>query len=279
MKSYGAADNSELCPCLHEVPLCTQRGMSTVHGGRHQLSARDHTWKWDGRWWGWREQTAMLQHCMPLCSWPKAAGSAHGTCGLTRLLAVRLLWLCSLGASRWPCQAHVGGHTALLGLTAIPSLLLLSFLSEIDQGSCGDPGIPAYGRREGSTFRHGDSLKFECQPAFELKGQKTITCQKSSQWSAQKPVCVCKSVRGGGSEMLSVRGEAVMLVLSVSRAGMAELQAVVAQCSQQGRGWGQHPQAQPCAPAALPAFAARFWRERSTSCSRDGASTAKFKIY
>uniref|UniRef100_A0A8D0ENY9 CUB and Sushi multiple domains 2 n=1 Tax=Strix occidentalis caurina TaxID=311401 RepID=A0A8D0ENY9_STROC len=66
---------------------------------------------------------------------------------------------------------------------------------EIDQGSCGDPGIPAYGRREGSTFRHGDSLKFECQPAFELKGQKTITCQKSSQWSAQKPVCVCKSVR------------------------------------------------------------------------------------
>uniref|UniRef100_A0A8C8AY99 CUB and Sushi multiple domains 2 n=1 Tax=Otus sunia TaxID=257818 RepID=A0A8C8AY99_9STRI len=61
---------------------------------------------------------------------------------------------------------------------------------EIDQGSCGDPGIPAYGRREGSTFRHGDSLKFECQPAFELKGQKTITCQKSSQWSAQKPVCV-----------------------------------------------------------------------------------------
>uniref|UniRef100_A0A8C8RAK5 CUB and Sushi multiple domains 2 n=1 Tax=Pelusios castaneus TaxID=367368 RepID=A0A8C8RAK5_9SAUR len=66
---------------------------------------------------------------------------------------------------------------------------------EIDQGSCGDPGIPAYGKREGSTFRHGDTLKFECQPAFELKGQKTITCQKSSQWSAQKPVCVCKSVR------------------------------------------------------------------------------------
>uniref|UniRef100_A0A7M4DYW0 CUB and Sushi multiple domains 2 n=1 Tax=Crocodylus porosus TaxID=8502 RepID=A0A7M4DYW0_CROPO len=61
---------------------------------------------------------------------------------------------------------------------------------EIDQGSCGDPGVPAYGKREGSTFRHGDTLKFECQPAFELKGQKTITCQKSSQWSAQKPVCV-----------------------------------------------------------------------------------------
>uniref|UniRef100_A0A8D2L0U8 CUB and Sushi multiple domains 2 n=1 Tax=Varanus komodoensis TaxID=61221 RepID=A0A8D2L0U8_VARKO len=61
---------------------------------------------------------------------------------------------------------------------------------EIDQGSCGDPGVPAYGKREGSTFHHGDSLTFECQPAFELKGQKTITCQKSSQWSSQKPICV-----------------------------------------------------------------------------------------
>lgn len=71
---------------------------------------------------------------------------------------------------------------------------LFVFLLEIDQGSCGDPGMLAYGKREGSTFRHGDSLTFECQPAFELKGQKTITCQKSSQWSSQKPVCVCKSV-------------------------------------------------------------------------------------
>uniref|UniRef100_A0A4X2K9A5 CUB and Sushi multiple domains 2 n=1 Tax=Vombatus ursinus TaxID=29139 RepID=A0A4X2K9A5_VOMUR len=63
---------------------------------------------------------------------------------------------------------------------------------EIEQGSCGDPGVPAYGRREGSRFRHGDTLKFECQPAFELVGQKAITCQKNNQWSAKKPGCVCK---------------------------------------------------------------------------------------
>uniref|UniRef100_A0A8C6MXK7 CUB and Sushi multiple domains 2 n=1 Tax=Mus spicilegus TaxID=10103 RepID=A0A8C6MXK7_MUSSI len=63
---------------------------------------------------------------------------------------------------------------------------------EIEQGSCGDPGIPAYGQREGSRFRHGDTLEFECQPAFELVGQKSITCQKNNQWSAKKPGCVCK---------------------------------------------------------------------------------------
>uniref|UniRef100_A0A8C9TSU0 CUB and Sushi multiple domains 2 n=1 Tax=Scleropages formosus TaxID=113540 RepID=A0A8C9TSU0_SCLFO len=61
---------------------------------------------------------------------------------------------------------------------------------EIEQGSCGDPGIPAYGKREGSGFRHGDRLHFECLPAFELVGKKNITCQKNNQWSAKKPSCV-----------------------------------------------------------------------------------------
>uniref|UniRef100_A0A8C9Y1H6 CUB and Sushi multiple domains 2 n=1 Tax=Sander lucioperca TaxID=283035 RepID=A0A8C9Y1H6_SANLU len=61
---------------------------------------------------------------------------------------------------------------------------------EIDQGSCGDPGIPAYGKREGAGFRHGDRLYFECLPAFELMGKKNITCQKNNQWSAKKPSCV-----------------------------------------------------------------------------------------
>lgn len=69
------------------------------------------------------------------------------------------------------------------------------FLTEIEQGSCGDPGIPSYGKREGTGFRHGDRLYFECLPAFELVGKKNITCQKNNQWSAKKPSCVCKSLR------------------------------------------------------------------------------------
>uniref|UniRef100_A0A671RP15 CUB and sushi domain-containing protein 2-like n=1 Tax=Sinocyclocheilus anshuiensis TaxID=1608454 RepID=A0A671RP15_9TELE len=61
---------------------------------------------------------------------------------------------------------------------------------EIDQGGCGDPGISAYGKREGTGFRHGDKLYFECLPAFELVGKKNISCQKNNQWSAKKPSCV-----------------------------------------------------------------------------------------
>lgn len=65
--------------------------------------------------------------------------------------------------------------------------------SEIEKGGCGDPGIPSYGKRTGSSFLHGDTLTFECQAAFELVGERTITCQQNNQWSGNKPSCVCKN--------------------------------------------------------------------------------------
>ncbi|XP_059810215.1 CUB and sushi domain-containing protein 2-like [Hypanus sabinus] len=73
---------------------------------------------------------------------------------------------------------------SMLGFKAI--------FTEIEQGTCSDPGTPAYGKRQGNSFLHGDTLRFECLPAFELVGQKSITCQKNNQWSSKKPSCVCK---------------------------------------------------------------------------------------
>ncbi|XP_055145238.2 CUB and sushi domain-containing protein 1 isoform X2 [Symphalangus syndactylus] len=61
---------------------------------------------------------------------------------------------------------------------------------EIEKGGCGDPGIPAYGKRMGSSFLHGDTLTFECPAAFELVGERVITCQQNNQWSGNKPSCV-----------------------------------------------------------------------------------------
>ncbi|KAI5211293.1 Cub And Sushi Domain-Containing Protein 1 [Manis pentadactyla] len=61
---------------------------------------------------------------------------------------------------------------------------------EIAKGGCGDPGVPAYGRRTGGRFLHGDTLTFECQAAFELVGERVITCQQNNQWSGNKPSCV-----------------------------------------------------------------------------------------
>uniref|UniRef100_A0A8C9ZD11 CUB and Sushi multiple domains 2 n=1 Tax=Sander lucioperca TaxID=283035 RepID=A0A8C9ZD11_SANLU len=63
---------------------------------------------------------------------------------------------------------------------------------EIERGGCGDPGVPAFGRRSGDRFQHGDALTFFCQSAFELVGERTITCQHNNQWSGNKPSCICK---------------------------------------------------------------------------------------
>lgn len=65
-------------------------------------------------------------------------------------------------------------------------------LAEMEKGGCGDPGVPAYGKRTGGGFLHGDSLTFECQAAFELVGERVITCQQNNQWSGNKPSCVCE---------------------------------------------------------------------------------------
>ncbi|XP_043916396.1 CUB and sushi domain-containing protein 1-like [Protopterus annectens] len=61
---------------------------------------------------------------------------------------------------------------------------------EIERGGCGDPGIPTYGKRTGNSFLHGDTLTFECLSAFELVGERMVTCQQNNQWSGNKPNCV-----------------------------------------------------------------------------------------
>uniref|UniRef100_A0A8C0FIG6 CUB and Sushi multiple domains 3 n=1 Tax=Bubo bubo TaxID=30461 RepID=A0A8C0FIG6_BUBBB len=62
---------------------------------------------------------------------------------------------------------------------------------EIEKESCGDPGTPLYGIREGDGFSNRDVLRFECQFGFELIGEKSIICQENNQWSANIPICIC----------------------------------------------------------------------------------------
>uniref|UniRef100_H2M2H5 CUB and Sushi multiple domains 1 n=1 Tax=Oryzias latipes TaxID=8090 RepID=H2M2H5_ORYLA len=73
---------------------------------------------------------------------------------------------------------------------SVASIGFKATYEEIEQGGCGDPGVPAFGHRSGDHFQHGDVLTFFCQAAFELVGEKTITCQRNNQWSGKKPSCV-----------------------------------------------------------------------------------------
>ena len=67
-----------------------------------------------------------------------------------------------------------------------------SIVTEIEKESCGDPGTPLYGIREGDGFSNRDVLRFECQFGFELIGEKSIVCQENNQWSANIPICICE---------------------------------------------------------------------------------------
>uniref|UniRef100_A0A5G2R948 CUB and Sushi multiple domains 1 n=1 Tax=Sus scrofa TaxID=9823 RepID=A0A5G2R948_PIG len=91
-----------------------------------------------------------------------------------------------------PDKVRLSSSTSLLTMFTVYVFNgSLSFpFSEIEKGGCGDPGIPAYGKRTGSSFLHGDTLTFECQAAFELVGERVITCQQNNQWSGNKPSCV-----------------------------------------------------------------------------------------
>lgn len=66
------------------------------------------------------------------------------------------------------------------------------YFTEIEKESCGDPGTPLYGIREGDGFSNRDVLRFECQFGFELIGEKSIVCQENNQWSANIPICICE---------------------------------------------------------------------------------------
>ncbi len=83
-------------------------------------------------------------------------------------------------------------HKSLCWLKSFTAVFLSRLPTEIDKESCGDPGIPLYGLREGGGFSNGDVLRFECQFGFELIGERMISCQNNNQWSANIPICICE---------------------------------------------------------------------------------------
>lgn len=60
--------------------------------------------------------------------------------------------------------------------------------------SCGNPGVPENGDREGTTFTVGSELVFTCKAGFVLRGSEVLTCRHGQlnelYWDADLPQCV-----------------------------------------------------------------------------------------
>ncbi|XP_045440840.1 CUB and sushi domain-containing protein 2 isoform X1 [Pipistrellus kuhlii] len=55
---------------------------------------------------------------------------------------------------------------------------------------CGDPGVPARGRREDRGFSYRSSVSFSCQPPLVLVGSPRRFCQSDGTWSGTQPSCI-----------------------------------------------------------------------------------------
>uniref|UniRef100_A0A8C4PVH3 CUB and Sushi multiple domains 3 n=1 Tax=Equus asinus asinus TaxID=83772 RepID=A0A8C4PVH3_EQUAS len=55
---------------------------------------------------------------------------------------------------------------------------------------CGDPGIPAQGKREGKSFIYQSEVSFSCNSPFILVGSSTRICQADGTWSGSSPHCI-----------------------------------------------------------------------------------------
>lgn len=55
---------------------------------------------------------------------------------------------------------------------------------------CGDPGMPAQGRREDRGFTYLSSVSFSCYPPLVLVGSIRRYCQYDGTWSGTQPSCI-----------------------------------------------------------------------------------------
>ena len=55
--------------------------------------------------------------------------------------------------------------------------------------SCGNPGIPANGKRTGDDFTFEARVTFMCDENFQLNGAPAAVCRVDGSWSNPLPSC------------------------------------------------------------------------------------------
>ncbi|XP_074620011.1 sushi, von Willebrand factor type A, EGF and pentraxin domain-containing protein 1-like [Acropora palmata] len=55
--------------------------------------------------------------------------------------------------------------------------------------SCGNPGVPANGNKNSTSYKYGNSVKFECNSGYSLQGSEVRTCQTNGLWTGTQPIC------------------------------------------------------------------------------------------
>ena len=62
------------------------------------------------------------------------------------------------------------------------------FLSSPFAASCQKPGIVRQGLKIGNDFRHGKSVRYQCDDTYILEGKDQLTCD-DGKWNFDPPKC------------------------------------------------------------------------------------------
>ena len=67
----------------------------------------------------------------------------------------------------------------------IRNLVITFFLAR----SCGDPGSPENGQKNGLLFQFGHSVQFTCNKGYILDGPSNRACRANQTWDKTQPSC------------------------------------------------------------------------------------------
>jgi len=89
---------------------------------------------------------------------------------------------------------------------------------------CSDPGSISNGRILGSSFAKGHSLRYVCNPGFQLLGEKSISCLDDASWSDLPPKCITEEeVLANKAQTIKKNFVNKLKVLTVSGRGRSSL--------------------------------------------------------
>ncbi|XP_059364633.1 CUB and sushi domain-containing protein 1a [Carassius carassius] len=80
-------------------------------------------------------------------------------------------------------------------------LILQTSGQELQSSSCGNPGVPAKGILNGTSFNVGDRIRYHCVAGYTLDGHAQLTCVTSTSnvavWDFPIPICRAEDTCGG----------------------------------------------------------------------------------
>ena len=80
-------------------------------------------------------------------------------------------------------------HRFIINLVINSFFFLPHVFKQSPSAPCNHPGKPKHGKKFGSDYRHGQTVRFGCDAGYKMKGVHNITCS-NSRWSGKKPRCV-----------------------------------------------------------------------------------------